>query len=69
MQFGPRISSICVLITVTIALASTANDVGPFADLTINHAVLLSLVFSVTSAVEYLALFLAAVEAKEQRRA
>jgi CDP-diacylglycerol--glycerol-3-phosphate 3-phosphatidyltransferase len=31
--------------------------------------VLLSLVFSVTSAVEYLALFLAAVEAKEQRRA
>ncbi len=31
--------------------------------------VLLSLIFSVTSAVEYLALFLAAVEAKEQRRA
>ncbi|MCC6677608.1 MAG: MASE1 domain-containing protein [Phycisphaerales bacterium] len=65
VQFGPRAASLAVLTTVVVALHGTAGGKGPFAALTVNHTVLLALVFF--SAVAATSLFLAAGLAERSR--
>lgn len=65
VQFGPRAASLAVLTTVLVSLYGTAGGRGPFAHLSVNHTVLLSLVFF--SAVAATSLFLAAGLAERTR--